>query len=316
MKPLVSVAVLTYNSEGTIRQCIDSILLQKTDFDYEIVVGDDCSTDSTPCILLEYSEQFPGKFVLLLNGNNDGISLNYQRTLSHCHGDYIALCEGDDYWTDKDKLRQQVGFLESHEDYGFVGAYSQLLMPDGTIKEDYYDFMPSPKVIDGWEMFGDVFEFAKSGPVTRTVSICFRRSIIEPYLQFEGLGNDLVLQTVLAKHSWFAKYKKPMTMYRQGGISTSRNDFEKRLYYNDWYVHNRLLQKELFPNDCNWDERELMDRGDYIRLQQAISKFNWRKALELKCVLRTDAYKNKKFSKCLHGPLSCLFLMIRQKIYM
>ena len=101
MKPLVSVAVLTFNSQPTVRQCIDSILMQNVDFDYEIVVGDDCSGDSTPDILLEYSDRFPGKFILLLNETNEGVSKNNIKVLSRCRGRYIAMCEGDDYWYDR-----------------------------------------------------------------------------------------------------------------------------------------------------------------------------------------------------------------------
>ena len=311
----LSVGVLTYNHSKFICQCLDSILMQDSDFDFVIVVADDGSNDGTQAILRSYAEKNPGRFVLLLKEKNEGISKNYKDLLMSCEGQYIALCEGDDYWTAEDKLQKQVDFLESHREYGFVGAYSQLLYPNGEIKEDKYDYMTKPSIENGWELYGDVFEYAKLGPVTRTVSLCFRRSIIVPYVQYEGLGNDLVLQTVLAKHSWFAKYEQPMTIYRQGGVSTSRNDFEKRLYYNDWYVNNRLLQKKLFPYDCNWDEDELMDSGDYIRLQQAISNCDWKMSLELKRGLRTDVYKKKKFSKYLRGPLSCIFLWISKKFF-
>lgn len=308
MKPLASVAVLTYNSESTIRQCLDSIIKQKVDFDYEIVVGDDGSTDNTLDILKSYENTYSGDFVLIKSPRNEGISRNYQKVLMHCKGKYVALCEGDDFWTVEDKLQKQVDFLEHHEKYGFVGGYSRLLFSNGVIKEDPYDYLPKSEVVDGWELYGNVFEYAKYGPVTRTVSLCFRRSIIEPYLQYEGLGCDLVLQTVLAKHSFFAKYSQVTTIYRQGGVSTDRYDFDKQQYYNNWYVKNRLLQKALFPQECNWNEDELSDSGCYIQLRQAVAELDWRKALELKKRLKTENYKNKKYSKVLFGPLTCCML--------
>jgi len=311
---LLSIGVITYNHSSYIRQCLDSILMQKVGFDYEIVVGDDCSTDGTKDVLEEYKKLYPDKFVLLIKDDNEGISKNYQSVLTRCKGEYVALCEGDDYWTDKDKLQKQIDFLECHKEYGFVGCYSQLLLPDGQINEDKYDFMPKPVVENGWEKYGDVFDYAKFGPVTRTVSLCFRRSIIDPFLQYEGLGNDMVLQTVLAKHSWFAKYEQPMTVYRQGGVSTDKQSFDKKLYYNDWYVQNRLLQKKLFPADCNWDENELLDRGGYLRLCHAVHARDWRKALAYKRLLRTEKYrKNKSYSKFLFGPVSCMILSFIQK---
>jgi glycosyltransferase involved in cell wall biosynthesis len=196
----LSVAILTYNQEKYIRQCLDSVLMQKVGLEYEIVVGDDASSDGTQDVLQEYAAKCSGKFVLLLSERNEGISKNYKKVLSACKGEYIALCEGDDFWTDAHKLQTQVNFLEKHPGYGFVGTYNTLLFPDGTVKDDPYDYFPEPVREGDWELYGDVFEYAKYGPVTRTVSLCFRKKLIEDYIQYVGMGNDMVLQTILAKH--------------------------------------------------------------------------------------------------------------------
>ena len=304
----LSVGILTYNQARYVRQCVDSVLTQEVNFDYEIIVGDDASTDGTQEILQEYAARYPQKFVLLLGEKNAGISVNYQKVLEACKGKYIALCEGDDYWTDAHKLQKQVDFLETHPDYGFVGAYNTLLFPDGTIKDDSYDYLPNPKRENEWELYGDVFDIAKYGPVTRTVSLCFRRSLIENYIQYVGLGNDMVLQTVLAKQSKFAKHSGVMCVYRQGGISTDKMSIEKQLYYNRWYVENRLLQKRLFPDECNWDEEELADRETYIRLKDAIKHRRVEEAMKYKKMLQSGAYRNKKYSKYLFGTISCWIL--------
>lgn len=311
---LLSVGVLSYNHSSYIKECLDSVLMQQVDFDFEIVVGDDGSTDGTQDILKTYAADYPDRFVLLMSQENEGISRNYQKVLSRCKGEYIALCEGDDYWTATDKLQKQVDFLKGHVEYGFVGSYGQLLFPDGTIKDDPYSFLPQPKMENGWELYGDVFEYAKSGPVTRTVSLCFRRSIILPYLEYEGTGNDLVLQTILAKESKFAKYHDCMVMYRQGGISTDRFDMEKQLYYNKWYVQNRLLQKQLFPEDCGWNEDELNDRETYIRLRYAIYQCRLGESKRFKRLLKSEKYKNKKYAKHLHGFISMLCLACYQRL--
>ena len=118
---LASVAVLTYNHERFIRQCLDSILEQKVCFKYEIVVVDDCSTDSTRDILRDYAQSHLN-IRLYLNPENQGISKNNNLVLSLCKGTYVAMLEGDDYWIDPDKLQRQVDFLNSHEDVGFVGG--------------------------------------------------------------------------------------------------------------------------------------------------------------------------------------------------
>lgn len=308
---LLSVGILTYNQAQYIRQCLDAVLMQEVDFEYEIVVGDDASSDSTQDILREYAVKYPGKFELLLGEKNEGISMNYKKVLSACKGKYIALCEGDDYWTDAHKLQAQVDFLERHADYGFVGTYNTLLFPDVTAKDDPYDYFPQPQREGEWELYGDVFDIAKYGPVTRTVSICFRRELIQPYLQYVGMGNDMVLQTILAKHSKFAKHSATMCVYRQGGVSTDKLSIEKQLYYNRWFVENRLLQKQLFPTDCNWNEEELADRETYIRMKDAIQHRRVRDAKQLKRELKSRAYKNKLYSKLLLGPLTCWMLSFK-----
>lgn len=307
---MVSIGVVTYNQDKYISQCLESILKQVVDFEYEIIVGDDASSDSTQSILLDYQSRYPRTIKLIINDSNRGISNNYKSVLSKCSGKYIALCEGDDFWIDPNKLAKQVHFLETHCEFGFVGAYSQLLFPDGHFEEDQYR-CPKEVPIEGeWELFGNVFDSAKFGPVTRTASICFRKAIILPYIDIEGLGNDLVLQTVLSKFSLFAKNKKVMTIFRQTGVSTNKENWDKQIYYNNWYIKNRLLQKELFPYDCNWDENSLLDRGDYIRLRKAIKFNDWRMALDTKKSLRTKEYLNKTYAKYLHGPISCFVLSL------
>ena len=115
---MVSVGMITYNHGKYIRQALDSILMQKVNFKFEIVVGDDCSPDNTQEILLEYKENYPSLFKLLLREENTGRpTLNYYGVIQNCDGKYIASLEGDDYWTDPFKLQEQFAFLEKHSDY-------------------------------------------------------------------------------------------------------------------------------------------------------------------------------------------------------
>lgn len=115
--PLVSVCMITYNHEMYIAQAIESVLMQKTNFDYEIVIGEDCSTDRTREIVLGYKAKHPDKIKLLLQEKNVGMMQNFIDTLKACTGKYIALLEGDDYWTDPYKLQMQVDILEKHPEY-------------------------------------------------------------------------------------------------------------------------------------------------------------------------------------------------------
>lgn len=117
----VSVAVITYNMQHYLPQLLDSILKQKTDFRYEIVVDDDHSPDDSRVILQDYATRYPDVFVLSLRDQNVGGSKNMYGVLRQCRGKYIAILEGDDWWEAEDKLQYQYDFLESHPE--FVGMY-------------------------------------------------------------------------------------------------------------------------------------------------------------------------------------------------
>ncbi len=122
--PIVSICCLTYNHEKYIRQCFDGFIMQKTNFDFEILVHDDASTDGTIDIINEYTKQYNKLFKPYIEKENTyskknefvGLRINFERA----KGKYIALCEGDDYWTDPYKLQKQVDFLEANSDYSFV----------------------------------------------------------------------------------------------------------------------------------------------------------------------------------------------------
>ena len=116
--PLVSVAVITYNHENYIRQCLEGILMQKTDFPFEIIIGEDCSTDGTRKVIEEFEKKYPAIVKPIYQEKNVGGAVNaYSYCYPRLSGKYIAICEGDDYWTDEYKLQKQVDFLEQNPEY-------------------------------------------------------------------------------------------------------------------------------------------------------------------------------------------------------
>ncbi|WP_181369007.1 glycosyltransferase [Flavobacterium pallidum] len=120
MRPKVSCHIITYNQKDYISKCIDSVLMQERDFSIEIVIGDDNSSDGTREILLHYQKQYPDLIRLNLRERRGGGipgKENFLTTLTMCTGEYIALCDGDDYWSDPAKLRKQVAFLDTNPDY-------------------------------------------------------------------------------------------------------------------------------------------------------------------------------------------------------
>lgn len=108
MMPLVSVCMTTYNHERYIAQAIESVLAQQTTFAVEVVVGEDCSADNTLKICREYEAQYPDRVRVVTSDSNIGMHANYRRTIEACRGEYIAMCDGDDWFSDPQKLQIEV----------------------------------------------------------------------------------------------------------------------------------------------------------------------------------------------------------------
>lgn len=117
MQPLVSVVTVTYNHGPYIARTIESVMAQRVNFCFEYIIAEDCSTDSTPDICRRYAERYPDIIRIVTSEHNVGDAANEKRAFAAARGKYIAICEGDDYWSDPDKLQRQVDFLESNPDY-------------------------------------------------------------------------------------------------------------------------------------------------------------------------------------------------------
>ncbi len=132
----VSICVITYNHEQYIAEALDSVLKQETTFTKEIIIGEDCSTDSTREICKEYAQKYPGIIKLVPAEKNVGMMKNFTRAYEMCDGNYIAFTEGDDYWTDPLKLQKQIDFLQNNPDYS--ACFHNVLMKserNGEMKE-------------------------------------------------------------------------------------------------------------------------------------------------------------------------------------
>lgn len=156
---MLSIYIATYNHEKYIARALDSILMQETKYTYEVLIGEDCSTDSTRQILMEYEKSYSGKFQMFYrehNMRNEKIS-NSKDLIMRCQGKYIIALEGDDYWLDKKKIDKQIQFLEEHSEYIAVAhncivvdensepngeTYPECKQSEYTIKHFAYEIMP------------------------------------------------------------------------------------------------------------------------------------------------------------------------------
>ena len=137
--PKVSVSLITFNQEKYIAQCIDSVISQITDFEFEIVIADDRSTDRTPQIVKEYATKYPHLIKPILRHENLGLVRNAVDTIASCNGKYIALLEGDDYWVDNSKLQIQSDYLDNNPDCAFCFTNQYHFMEENPSKK-YFAF--------------------------------------------------------------------------------------------------------------------------------------------------------------------------------
>lgn len=131
----LSVCITTFNMEKYIECCIESVLAQKTDFEYEIIVADDCSTDNTIAILQRYQQRMGEKFRILYAERNRGLIENYVGSLKAANGKYIASLDADDYWVDEYKLQKQVNALGENKDVGYI--HTNFFYTDDTYKKKW-----------------------------------------------------------------------------------------------------------------------------------------------------------------------------------
>ena len=144
--PLLSVCLITYNHFKYIKQAIDGVLMQKVDFSWELIIADDFSTDGTREILLEYKKKYPQFITLILQEKNVGAAQNWLDLITSPKSKYIAYLEGDDYWTDENKLQKQIDFLEENEGYSGCFHYTQILNEDAILGR-LFTVMVSNKVL-------------------------------------------------------------------------------------------------------------------------------------------------------------------------
>ncbi|WP_418696786.1 glycosyltransferase [Bacteroides sp.] len=169
--PIISIRTSTYNHAPYIRQCIEGVLMQKTSFPFEYIIGEDFSTDETREIVFEYARKYPNIIRVVTADYNVGSKANGQRCIKRCRGKYMAICEGDDYWTDPLKLQKQVDFLESHEDYGLVHTMAKV----------YIDSQKKFKAQLQGRYFSHVDELIISNHIV-TLTTCYRTEFYSRYV--------------------------------------------------------------------------------------------------------------------------------------
>ncbi len=207
--PKVSVVSTTYNQEAYVRQSFDSVVAQQTDFPVEFVVADDDSTDATPEILREYADRYPHLFRPIFRSENVGYKANLFGAFAAARGDYIAWCEGDDYWTDPMKLSKQVAFLDAHPGTA-VCFHPVHVMWEGGVGDDY-EYPPAY-----WRLNLSL-EWLLRRNFIQNVSVMYRRLPHYDDVPAAGACFDYYLHVMHAMHGDIAMLPETMAVYRRHG---------------------------------------------------------------------------------------------------
>lgn len=230
MQPLVSVCVTTYNHENYIAQALESLLAQRTEFGVEIIIGDDCSKDSTSDICRRYAERYPERVRLLQTQRNMGMRANYRRTIEAARGRYVAMCDGDDYWVDEHKLEQQVKALESNPQAGLCYTRSQRFI-EGEGQEWLYPKGP---------MYCDFENLLYTNTVDNVTAVARRELVLQYYHEVrpeehpEWLTDDQPMWLWVAARSEVVALERVTAAHRllKESVSQSR-DYLRRIAFCD-----------------------------------------------------------------------------------
>ena len=247
---MVSVWVITYNHEKFISQALESLVNQRTNFEFNIIIGEDFSMDNTLSICKNYAMRYPGKIVLLPSDKNWGPIPNTFRTLDACKGKYIALCEGDDFWTDENKLQKQVDFLENNSEFSM--CFSDALL----VRENDKNSVTITEKL-GKEVFTMEDVITKQW-IIPTATVLFRNTLPNPLPEFffKSDSGDIIFQILMADLGKIKYMNQTTAAYRQheGGITRSEeymfgnlfNMFDLFENFNKYYqykYHNEFRKK-------------------------------------------------------------------------
>lgn len=217
VRPMVSVLVLTYNHGEYLAKAIESVVGQRTGFDFEVLIGDDCSGDNSRDIAEEYQRRYPERIRVFTTDQNLGAHANDVRLIQASRGKYLAYCEGDDYWNTPDKLAKQVGFLEANPEYGAVHSeYSRIAQFRG-------EWRCIPRA---WEQQGraipqgDVFHDILRTYLMQTCTVVMRREIMLDYLASglpvgEFWSPDWAFFIYLSHQTLVGYIDEPLATYRK-----------------------------------------------------------------------------------------------------
>jgi len=257
VQPLVSVRTLAYNHEKYIPHCLEGILMQRTTFPFEVIIGEDCSTDRTREIVLAYEKEYPDKIRGITSETNVGAAQNILRVQQACRGKYHAFCEGDDYWIDPLKLQKQVDFMEAHPDVSMC-FHNAFIVKESDFGVRLY-FTSAMK---------EMLTFADACQNTIPMASIMARSEILarlPEWRLDLWCSDIAIRLWCAHHGNLGYLNEIMAVYRRhpGGLSISMGPLREKRYSDEIYLYRE------FDKETGYQHTDVIQ----ARMRQVEAKF-------------------------------------------
>ena len=240
---LVSVSCITYNHGKYLREALEGFLMQDCDFKYEILIHDDASTDDTPDIIREYEKKYPNIIKPILQRENQysrGIrNISGVFNFPRASGKYIAMCEGDDFWTDPKKLKLQAEYMERHRECAMTLHSARILHSDGAY---HASSMIRPYEGDRPVSAEEVISKKSNYP---TASLMIRTEYAKelPEYYFKCPVGDIPLQIYMASRGTVYYFDRPMSVYRQGAEGSWSSDIDSGESKKKWEEHYKSMEE-------------------------------------------------------------------------
>ena len=295
----VSILCLTYNQGRYIRSAIEGFLMQKTDFNYEIVIHDDASTDNTRDIIDEYSGKYPDKIIRLYEKENqfskDNVAM--EMYFPKCRGKYIAYCEGDDYWIDSRKLQIQYDFMEHHKDVNLCGHNNIMLKSDGSIQCSNMDegYIGINTILDVWQTGGN-------RELPRPLSIMFRKKLFDgslpEFMEITHQSGDITKYIYMASVGELYVMSNIMGVYR----CNATGSYTQRINQDNSYLTQTLVKnqkvlesiRKYLPSTYTEKIDELINQNEY-KVDLAEKKYRLALNSKYKVCFKNEKNKDRLF---------------------
>jgi glycosyltransferase involved in cell wall biosynthesis len=225
MKEMRKVAVLvsTYNHERFIEESVRSVVTQKTDFDYRVIIMDDCSTDQTRKIVVRLRDEFPEKIELILADKNRNDNSLWREVIHDTSSPYVAIIHGDDYWTSSDKLQKQADYMDAHPEIAIIFHNATTIYEDGSVPAELFNPTDQKLVSTLDDLWKGNF-IAGCAPMIRKAAIGY---IPEWFIELKW--GDWPLYILAARHGTIGYVNDVMGVYRvhRAGLWSGRNETQQ-----------------------------------------------------------------------------------------